>query len=125
MISLGGRAAEELIFHKQTTGASSDFRSATDIVRSMVCDYGMSDLGTATYSQLHGEFTYSQSTAQRIDDEVQKILSACYAKTFENLTNNKEKLDMLALALLDKETLYASDIYTLLGIEPREDHKLI
>lgn len=125
MISLGGRAAEELVFNRKTTGASSDFRSATDIVRSMVCDYGMSDLGTATYGQSNGEFAYSQNTAQRIDDEVQKILTECYRKALAELTTNKEKLDMLAAALLDKETLYASDIYTLLGIEPREDHKLI
>jgi cell division protease FtsH len=125
MISLGGRAAEEIVFHTQTTGASSDFRHATEIVRSMVCDYGMSDLGTATYSQSHGEFAYSQSIAQRIDDEVQKILSSCYTKAVEYLVNSRDKLETLAQALLDKETLYATDIYTMLGITPREDHKLI
>ena len=124
-ISLGGRVSEELIFNQKTTGASSDFRSATHIVRAMVCSYGMSDLGTAVYSQSREDFTYSSKTAELIDKEVQKILDENYKETFKMLKNNKDKLVKLAQELLDKETLYASDIYQMLDIEPREDHKLI
>jgi len=124
MAALGGRAAEELIFKKLTTGAYSDFRIATEMVRSMVCDYGMSDLGTAVYSQTRGEFVYSQKTAEKIDNEVQKILSGCYKDTIKLLKENKDKLELLTEKLLEKENLYASEIYELLGIEAREDHKL-
>jgi cell division protease FtsH len=125
MIALGGRAAEELIFNQKTTGAYSDFNAATHMVRSMVCDYGMSDLGTAVYSQSRGDFVYSQKTAELIDKEVQKILDKCYKNTLKMLENNKDKLDILAQELLDKETLYAGDVYKLLNIEAREDHKLV
>ena len=125
MFSLGGRAAEELVFDQLTTGASSDFISATELVRRMVCDYGMSDIGTAVYSQARGAFVYSQNTAELIDREVQKILDGCYKKTIAMLKDNMDKLKILAQELLEKETLYASDIYPLLGIEPREDHKLV
>ncbi len=125
MIALGGRAAEELIFNQKTTGAYSDFNAATHMVRAMVCDYGMSDLGTAVYSQSRGDFVYSQKTAELIDKEVQKILDKCYKETLEKLESNKDKLEKLAQELLDKETLYAGDIYKLLDVEPREDHKLV
>ena len=91
----------------------------------MVCDYGMSDIGTAVYSQARGAFVYSQNTAELIDREVQKILDSCYKKTIAMLKDNMDKLKILAQELLEKETLYASDIYPLLGIEPREDHKLV
>ena len=124
MAALGGRAAEELIFKKLTTGAYADFRSATELVRSMVCDYGMSDLGTAVYSQSSGDFVYSQKTAEKIDNEVEKILNACYKNTVKLLKENKDKLELLTEKLLEKENLYASEIYELLGIESREDHKL-
>jgi len=124
-VALGGRAAEELVFNQLSTGAFSDFTSATGLVRRMVCDYGMSDLGIAVYSQSRGEFVYSQKTAELIDKEVQKILGDCYKKTTAMLKDNMDKLEILAQELFEKETLYASDIYPLLDIEPREDHKLI
>jgi len=124
MMYLGGRAAEELVFGSLMTGAYSDFRAATSIVRHMVCSYGMSDLGLAVYGQSHTDFDYSEKTAEQIDAEVAKILDECYKNTKKLLTKNRDKLDTLADDLLEKETLYAGDIYKLLDIEPREDHKL-
>ncbi len=124
MASLGGRAAEELIFSKETTGAYSDFKAATYIARDMVCSYGMTtELGPVVYAQGHGDFAYSQKTAERIDQAVQKIMDTCYAKAVDLLKNNREKLDKLSNALFEKETLYAGEIYELLGIEPRVEHR--
>ncbi len=122
---LGGRAAEQLIFNKLMTGAYSDFKAATEIARKMVCVYGMTDnLGPVVYTQNQGEFAYSQKTAEKIDNEVQNILEDCYKKTCQLITNNRDKLEKLANALLEKETMYASEIYELLGITPRQDFKL-
>lgn len=122
--ALGGRAAEELIFNKVTTGAYSDFQAASAIARDMVCKYGMtSSLGSIVYSQTHGDFVYSQKTAERIDEEVQKIVDECYDRAMHIIKSNNDKLELLAQALLDKETLYAGDIYELLGIAPRVEHR--
>jgi len=124
MSALGGRAAEELVFKKATTGAYSDFKAATAIVRDMVCNYGMADeLGQVVYAQNQGDYVYSQKTAERIDEQVQKIMDECYAKTMKLLTDNRDKLEQLATTLLEKETLYADEIYELLGIEPRTHHR--
>ena len=124
MAALGGRASEELIFKKATTGAYSDFKAATAIVRDMVCNYGMAEeLGQVVYAQSQGEYMYSQKTAERIDEQVQKIMDDCYTKTMKLLTDNRDKLEQLATTLLEKETLYADEIYELLGIEPRTQHR--
>ena len=123
---LGGRIAEEMVFGELATGAYSDFRHATELARDMVCRYGMSeDLGPIVYSQHNGEFVYSQHTAERIDNEVRRITDDCYKKAQHLLVENRDKLDALAQALLEKETMYASEIYELLGIASREDFKLI
>ncbi len=123
--ALGGRVAEELEFGKLATGAYSDFKVATSIARNMVCHYGMSaDLGPIVYTQ-HGEFEHSEHTAQRIDNEVRRIIDESYQKAKELLVNNRVMLTVLAQALLEKETMYASEIYELLGITPREDFKLV
>lgn len=124
-VLLGGRVAEELVFSKFTTGAYSDFKSATEIARGMVCTYGMSELGPVVYSQQNGEFVYSQKTAERIDNEVLGIINACYEKAMKILKTNREKLDILAEKLLEKETMYAGEVYALLGIEPRQEYKFV
>jgi cell division protease FtsH len=124
MVSLGGRAAEELVFNKYTTGASSDMQSASRVVRNMICYYGMSDaLGPIIYSQSQYEYRYSQKTAEKIDEEVRVITQECYEKTVAVLQENRDKLEKLAQALLEKETLFASEIYQLLDIEPRAEHR--
>jgi cell division protease FtsH len=120
--ALGGRAAEELVFGKLTTGAYSDFKAATDIARKMVCYYGMSELGPVVYGQQNGDYHYSQATAEKIDAEVKKILEQSYHKALELLKINRDKLDLLSNTLLEKETMYAGEIYELLAIAPRTEH---
>jgi len=124
MMCLGGRIAEELIFKKLSSGAGSDFVQATEVARKMVCSYGMSDdLGTIVYQQ-NGNYQYSQETAGKIDTAVRSIVDTCYQKTKQLLIENKERLETLAQALLEKETLFAHEIYALVGLPPRADHKL-
>ncbi len=124
MSALGGRAAEEMVFNKATTGAYSDFKAASQIVRNMVCNYGMgSNLGQVIYGQSQGDFVYSQKTAERIDQDVQEIMDECYKRTMKLLTDNRDKLDLLAETLFEKETMYAEEIYELLGITPRTQHR--
>ena len=123
MVALGGRVAEELIFNKLYTGAYSDFTKATAIVRDMVCRYGMSEkMGTVVYSQHRDEFEYSEHTGRLIDEEVRAILEALYGRTKQLLVDNQDKLEKLAQALLEKETLYAREVYELLEIKPRTEH---
>ncbi len=126
VMSLGGRVAEELVFNEVSTGAYSDFVNATRIARRMVCHYGMSDdVGLVIYEQDHGKYQYSEKMAEKIDSAVQGIIDSCHQRSRELLSENRSKLDALAAALLDKETLYASEIYEILGIEPRQDLRLV
>ncbi len=123
MAALGGRAAEELVFNNMTTGAASDFQSATKIAHAMVCDYGMSDLGPVVYNP-NKKLEFSAKTGALIDEEIRRILTTNYEKVMDLLRKNRDKLDLLANKLLEKETLYASEIYELLGLEPRISHQL-
>lgn len=122
---MGGRAAEDITFGSVTTGASHDFEVATGIARDMVCRYGMSSLGKVVYTQHEGSFAYSQKTAEQIDIEVKQMIDQTYAKAIDLLKINRDKLDLLANVLLEKETLHAGEIYTLLGIESRQEHKFV
>jgi len=125
MSALGGRVAEEIVFNSLTTGAYSDFQAANRITRNMVCKYGMStELGTIIYSQ-NGEFEYSQKTAEKIDAEVERLTALYHDQTRTLLEANRDKLDMLANALMEKETMNADEIYELLSITPRQAHKFI
>lgn len=125
-IALGGRIAEEIAFGQPSTGASNDFEQVTTIARNMVCKFGMSSLGTVVYSQPTsiGDFVHSQETSSKIDAAVSAIIQDTYNKTYTLLMENKDKLEKLAYALLEKETLYANEIYELLGIAPRTCHIL-
>ena len=124
MVALGGRAAEQLIFNRLESGAHSDFKTATDVAHAMVCYYGMSSkLGPLVYEQnAMGENTYSEETAKIIDSEKRSILESCYNHVYKILSENRDKLDMLATQLLEQETMYAGEIYKLLGITSREEH---
>lgn len=125
MSALGGRVAEEIVFNSLTTGAYSDFQAANRITRNMVTKYGMSpELGTIIYSQ-HGDFEYSQKTAERIDAEVQRLTALYHDQTRTLLESNRDKLELLANALIEKETMHAEEIYELLGIAPRQAHKFV
>jgi cell division protease FtsH len=114
-VMLGGRAAEELVFSEMTTGASSDISQATRIARAMVVDFGMSGLGpTFLGTQMDisdlGKMWYeptplSPEMQAKIDGEVKKIVEAAYERAEDILVKNRAKLDKIAKALLEKETL--------------------
>ncbi len=120
-ILLGGRSAEELIFHSMTTGASNDIERATDIARKMVCEWGMSKkLGPLTFGKkdeqifLGREFAqhkdYSESTAVVIDGEVRDIVESNHDRAIKILTDNMDILKDLANTLIEKETVNGNDI---------------
>ena len=124
-VAMGGRAAEDLVFNDQnvTSGCQNDFVKATELARRMVCLYGMSHvLGPVVYSQSQGTFEYSQHTAEMIDTEVRNLMNTSYEESKKILQENRQKLDILAQALIEKETLYAEEIYKLLDITPRTLH---
>ena len=102
---LGGRVSEEMYLGEITTGASDDFRRATNIARAMVTEYGMSDLGKAK--------NFSDKVAHEIDEEVRKIINECYKKAEEILKANKDLVMLLADALMENETLTKEQIDSL------------
>ncbi len=120
---LGGRAAEELFLGEVTTGASDDFKKATNIARSMVSEYGMSELGPMQYEQKsEGVFlgrdynktkNYSDQVALEIDREVRKIIENCYNDAKKILSENKDLVDTLSNALIERETLTKEEIESL------------
>jgi len=135
-VSMGGRVAEELIFghDKVTTGAASDIRMATEIARRMVTEWGLSDrLGFQMYEERQQEVflghsvtqskPLSEMTAQMVDEEVRKILDACYAEAQQMLKKKLSKLHLLAKTLLEFETLSGEEIKALLeeGAAPTQD----
>lgn len=122
---LGGRVAEEIVFGDVTTGASSDLDRATDIARSMVCDYGMSDrLGMVRLGRRHGnpflgrdlmeDRDYSEDIARAIDEEVRSIIDAAYERARTILLENRTQMDLIAEVLLEKETLNNEEFIALL-----------
>lgn len=124
-VAMGGRAAEDLAFEDRnvTSGCWNDFEKATTLAREMVCFYGMSTkLGPVIYNPTESGRRYSEGTALKIDEEVHALLNDSYLDAKRVLTENRDKLDKLALALLEKETLFAEEIYQLLDITPRAVH---
>ena len=122
---LGGRVAEEIIFGEVSTGAHNDFQRATSIARKMVTEYGMSEkLGPLQFGSNSGgqvflgrdiqnEQNYSDQIAYEIDQEVQNFIQYCYDRAKTILTENKDKLELVAKTLLDVETLDATQIRSL------------
>ncbi|WP_068280311.1 ATP-dependent zinc metalloprotease FtsH [Aldersonia kunmingensis] len=133
VMAMGGRAAEELVFHEPTTGASSDIDQATKIARAMVTEYGMSaKLGAVRYGTDHGDPflgrtmgtapDYSHEIAREIDEEVRNLIEAAHTEAWAILNEYREVLDELAVALLERETLHRKDleaIFTAVEKRPR------
>lgn len=121
--AMGGRVAEMLVFDEITTGASCDIKEATKTARRMVCDWGMSDLGTVAYGDnqehifLGKEFertqNYSEDTARRIDAEIAKIVGEEYRRAEKILMEHRTLLDLLSEALLTYETVDGDCVYDL------------
>ena len=120
---LGGRVSEEMFLKEITTGASDDFRRATNIARAMVTEYGMSDLGPVQYEQkTEGVFlgrdygktkNFSDKVAHEIDEEVRKIVEECYSKAQKILRDNEKLVHLLADTLVEHETLTKEQIDSL------------
>ena len=118
-ILMGGRAAEEICLHQQTTGAEDDFRQAVELATKMVCKWGMSDdIGPMSYLRDEGSFlgeqlqstVYSEETGQAIDREIKKVVESCYREAKEILSNERDFLIYLADMLLVNETLDKEEI---------------
>ncbi|MDA2962451.1 MAG: ATP-dependent zinc metalloprotease FtsH [Actinomycetota bacterium] len=119
--SLGGRAAEELIFHDPSTGASNDIEKATTLARAMVTQYGMTEavgaikLGTSSDVPFMGrdyshQRDYSESIAGVVDREIRRLIENAHQEAFDILVANRKVLDEMVLELLDKETLSKKEI---------------
>jgi len=126
--TLGGRAAEQVIFGKISTGALSDLEKVTKQAYAMVGIYGLNDrIGNLSYYDSSGEnqFTkpYSDVTARTMDEEVSKLVEAAYQRALHLLTENREKLEELAQLLLDKEVIFKEDLERILGVRPYIDRQ--
>ena len=128
--TLGGRAAEKIIFNKISTGALSDLEKVTKQARAMVTVYGLNEeVGNITYYDSSGNDAfvkpYSEETAKKIDKEISKMIEAQYVRAIELLENNKEKLTILAELLLEKEVIFKDDLQKIFGKRPFEKEETI
>jgi cell division protease FtsH len=124
-ILMGGRVAEEIVFGQKTTGAGNDIERATELARSMVTEWGMSDeFGPLNFSagkqevflgrDISSSDRHSEDTAQRIDAEIRRIVTTQYARAVDILTSHRKELDQISESLLEYETIDGDDIDTLL-----------
>src|SRR5437867_3555663 len=131
-ILLGGRAAEEIVLHQQTTGAGDDLEKATEMARKMVCEWGMSDkLGPLTFGKNEEHIflgrevarakDYSEETALMIDAEIKRIVLEAAVRARQILDENIEKLHALARALLERESLDGEEIARILRTRPFQE----
>ncbi len=123
-VALGGRAADELVWGERTTGAEADIRQLTEIARQMVGRWGMSDaIGPIAVLPQDGQFIpgvqeAAERTQELIDAEVRRLVDEAHEEATELLRQNRDKLDSLAHALLEKETLDEREAYAAAGMEP-------
>ena len=124
-VLLGGRVAEALVLKEISSGASNDLQRATTLARQMICEYGMSEnIGPVTFGHrqdqvflgrdIAREKDYSEEVAAEIDKEVRSFIEDAYAATEKLLSENIDKLHIIARALIEKETLEAEEIQELL-----------
>jgi cell division protease FtsH len=123
-ILMGGRVAEEIFLKSMTTGAGNDIERATDLARKMVCEFGMSSLGPITFGKKEEQIflgreisqhrDFSEQTAQQIDSEVRRLCDDGYKSAVDILSNNREVLERVAMALLEREVLDANDMKLLI-----------
>ncbi|GDX62193.1 ATP-dependent zinc metalloprotease FtsH [Candidatus Levyibacteriota bacterium] len=120
---LGGRAAEQIVFKEMTTGASDDIEKATGVVRKMVMEFGMSELGPVNLD-MDTQSPYEQSSlspemAAKVDIEIKKIIDNCYKNALSVLTKSRDKLDNIAGQLLQNETIESEEFVKLIGPKKR------
>jgi AFG3 family protein len=127
--TLGGRAAEEIVFGKISTGALNDLEKVTKQAYAMVAFYGLNKkIGNISYYDSSGQSEYSfskpfsEQTAQIIDQEIHKMVEESYEKAKKLLSDNREKLNQLAEILLQKEVIFREDLEKIFGKRPFDDH---
>lgn len=123
-LAMGGRIAEKLQFDEITSGASGDIKMATNLARQMVCDWGMSDLGPVAFGDKEEQGflgnggsrskNYSEQTAQRVDAAIAQLIQEGYDRAEEILTEHRESLNILSLALIEHETLDGKHVLEIL-----------
>lgn len=128
-MTLGGRAAEELVFSDVSTGAQNDLERTTKLAYSIIALYGMNEkVGPFSFKELTNEYSfrqpYSEETAKMIDEEARELIRVCYERSLTLLRENREKLDEIAALLREKEVLYHNDFEKLLG-PPRSAKKAV
>jgi cell division protease FtsH len=128
MVATGGRAAEEVVYGDETTGAESDIRQATSLARNMVGRFGMSDeigflavLPQDGYGSYPGYSEVSERTRQRIDDEMKRVVGEAHDQALQLLSENRERLEALADALFRAETLEGPAAYAAAGVSASSD----
>ncbi|HET6244589.1 MAG: ATP-dependent metallopeptidase FtsH/Yme1/Tma family protein [Bacteroidetes bacterium] len=119
-MTLGGRAAEEIVFGQISTGAQNDLERVTKLVYSMITQYGMNpNIGHFSYIDTTGEYTYKQlysdETARMIDNEARKLVANSYERTLKLLRGKRKEMELIAQELLDKEIIYVADFERLIG----------
>ncbi|MDO8240605.1 MAG: ATP-dependent zinc metalloprotease FtsH [Candidatus Moranbacteria bacterium] len=129
-VLLGGYVSEKLAFGDVTTGASNDLERATAMARNLVTRYGMSELGPRTFGhkeelvflgkEMHEEKNYSENTADDIDKQVTKFIADAYIVAEKVLTEKKEQLEKIVIALMEKENMEQAEFNEIMGIKPRE-----
>jgi cell division protease FtsH len=127
-VLMGGRSAEEIFLGHITTGAGNDIERATDIARNMVCEWGMSELGPLAFGkkdeaiflgrEIAQHRDYSEDTAIQIDKEVRRIVNAAYEKARGTLSDNRDVLERIAQALLEREVIDAAEVKLLMEGKP-------
>jgi cell division protease FtsH len=127
-MTLGGRAAEEIVFGKISTGAQNDLQRITQMAYAMVTVYGMNDkIGNVSFYDPNNENTftkpYSEDTSREIDEEVRKLIAEVYVNTKALLTKHRNELEMIAKELLKKEILFKQDLEELIGLRPFDVHE--
>ena len=129
--TLGGRAAEDLVFGKISTGALNDLERVTKQAYAMVVYYGMNEkVGNLSYYDSSGQSEYgftkpfSEKTAETIDKEIHSMIESAYERAKSILNENREKLDTLANLLIEKEVIFREDLETIFGKRPFEEEKI-
>ncbi|HMI52501.1 MAG TPA: ATP-dependent zinc metalloprotease FtsH [Candidatus Saccharimonadales bacterium] len=127
-VLMGGRSAEEIFLGHITTGAGNDIERATEIARNMVCEWGMSELGPLAFGkkdeaiflgrEINQHRDYSEDTAIQIDKEVKRLVSGGYDSAKQILSNNRETLERIAQALLEREIIDANEVKMLMEGKP-------
>jgi cell division protease FtsH len=134
-VLFGGRIAEEIFMHQMTTGASNDFERATEIARRMVTQWGMSDiLGPMVYGENEGEVflgrsitthkNVSETTMQKVDSEIRRIVDEQYKVARKLIEDNRDKVEAMAKALLEFETLDADQLGDIMAGKPPRPPKV-